>query len=798
MMVQNNTTTPGSQSSLIELGDIKKIISFSVGLLPWLIIGALIGFAAGYFYLYITPKKYRITGSILYQPQQSEEEKQAGISSILKFDYSQFYVDVSNQVKTLKSYDLISKTLSMVNYNVEYYIKGRVKTSAVYGGTPFEIDATPKNSNLYNNPIHVRIKTPYTIEISYDVEDEKHIHILKMDTMYSLPDINIKVQNVFISPQNVDYLSDIDYYFILRPSDEVISNIMNNLSVSNVEYSSVIKIEYDDYIQSRGIAFVNALMTNYIEFTIEKVKNKKDKVISYIDTTLTKIETKLQDVYKEREIVMRTLNTVSFKIEQSRYLERYYQMADERKSLVDNLAFLDEVLSYIDNFNPYIEAPQLPIPSWVSPDKFIIESLNNLYAIRQSIINASSQMKTGNPAITNMFSKIDSIKKDVRGYAIALKQTYKKRIAELDSRIKEYQTSLLAEFPLKEQTIAPIELKISILEKLISSLNERKMLMILEKETIIPETKVIEKARFSGVTSPIPSKVYSYTVVGGIVISFSLYVLYFILFRRIKDRETVTQITGVPLLGLIPYQKNINPMEPSWEVQSSAKFILSNISIINNSQTEKMTIYISSIYEGQGKTTIGILLASQYSKIGKKTLLIEFDAYKPEVANYINTNGTTGGLLSLLQLQKEKIIHSIDSFITPINDNLYVLTSGKSPIDPFFLISSDKMSIILNNLKERFDVLIIDSFPYYVPFNYAILKDNIDIVLFVISGKNSTFFNLRQIKRAIQEIRIGKQYGIIINHPRPGLRERLGLKIRDKSYHNHRYYYGYYGAYSGS
>ena len=122
-----------------------------------------------------------------------------------------------------------------------------------------------------------------------------------------------------------------------------------------------------------------------------------------------------------------------------------------------------------------------------------------------------------------------------------------------------------------------------------------------------------------------------------------------------------------------------------------------------------------------GKTFTAINLASVYSMLGKKTVLVGFDLRKPKLFQDFNLDNERG--ISTWLIGQDSIEDITQK--TPF-DNLFLISSGPVPPNPSELIALDKTKDLFRLLKERFDYIIVDSSPIGVvsdTYHLASLSD---------------------------------------------------------------------------
>ena len=159
-----------------------------------------------------------------------------------------------------------------------------------------------------------------------------------------------------------------------------------------------------------------------------------------------------------------------------------------------------------------------------------------------------------------------------------------------------------------------------------------------------------------------------------------------------------------------------------------------------------MVILITYSNSGEGKSLCRINLASVYALLGKKTLLLGFDLRRPALFEDLNLNNEIGITSYLINNSK------INEIIQPTEiENLDFIAAGPIPPNPVELIASEKTKYFFNELKNKYEYIIIDSAPVgavtdsYLLFNYA------DINVFTIRHnytiKDALKINLENIER---------------------------------------------------
>ncbi len=202
--------------------------------------------------------------------------------------------------------------------------------------------------------------------------------------------------------------------------------------------------------------------------------------------------------------------------------------------------------------------------------------------------------------------------------------------------------------------------------------------------------------------------------------------------RSVRTREALEELTGLPLLGTVPYDKpsrrtpSLIPARPRGQVAEAVRQLRVNLRSagIGSSCT---SLLVTSAVAGEGKTSLVCNLAAAFGLEGDRVLLIDADLRRPSVGNYLGINPTSG--LSTVLLGERQPHDAVESWRGGLFD---VLTSGPIPENPSELLGSKRTSVMLTELESRYDVILIDS-PALLPVaDGSVLARACDAALLVV------------------------------------------------------------------
>jgi polysaccharide biosynthesis transport protein len=189
-------------------------------------------------------------------------------------------------------------------------------------------------------------------------------------------------------------------------------------------------------------------------------------------------------------------------------------------------------------------------------------------------------------------------------------------------------------------------------------------------------------------------------------------------------------------------------------------------------------ILLTSPAPGEGKTVTTVNLGIALAQSGQSVVVVDADLRKGRCHKLVNVPNHTGlanvlaGQISLRSAMKETGV-----------ENFYVLPRGMLPPNPADLLMSRKMQEVLNDLRNSFDFVLIDSPPVIAVSDAAVLSAFCDGVLMVFHGQKTTAQAARRAVERLDSIN-ATLLGVILN----------GVDIRNPDYVDYRSYYPTYYA----
>ena len=149
----------------------------------------------------------------------------------------------------------------------------------------------------------------------------------------------------------------------------------------------------------------------------------------------------------------------------------------------------------------------------------------------------------------------------------------------------------------------------------------------------------------------------------------------------------------------------------------------------SNLDAKLKIILVTSTQQNEGKSTVASNLAISFSKLpNKKILLIDADLRNPSIHRVFSI-GNSDGMMSILKGDKD-----LKSTVYNLNENLDILMTGVIPPNPDEILVTDKMKEFIQQIKEKYDYIFIDSPPIGIVSDASLLSQLSDGVIFVVSS----------------------------------------------------------------
>ncbi len=247
-----------------------------------------------------------------------------------------------------------------------------------------------------------------------------------------------------------------------------------------------------------------------------------------------------------------------------------------------------------------------------------------------------------------------------------------------------------------------------------------------------PDARVVVEQRASIPDHPVVPKTPRNLAIGlalGVLLGIGLAVVRDLLDNTVKRRETLEEITGSPVVGSIPLDKErrkqaaIAYESDNSGIAESFRKLRTNLQFLAVDSPPRVIVVTSSL-PGEGKSTTAINIALALAEAEHRVVLVDGDMRRPMLHKYLDLVGPVG--FSTVLSGSATLDEALQKTRFP---GLTLLTSGAVPPNPSELLGSQAAKKLLNELRARFDYVILDSTPLLAVTDAAILAAGADGVL---------------------------------------------------------------------
>lgn len=321
-------------------------------------------------------------------------------------------------------------------------------------------------------------------------------------------------------------------------------------------------------------------------------------------------------------------------------------------------------------------------------------------------------------------------------------------------------------------------------------------------EFVIGQTK-LEILDETGIPTDTNRKVvirgsYKRGALKGALLGLLIMAVYILTRRTVKTRKELKQVVNLPDFGSLPYirvkkrKKDtffstvslLNERVPQGYLEAIRKLCIKVMKEMD--QKEYQTLLVTSSIPGEGKTTISTNLALAATKRGQNVILVDCDPRNPSVASVMNEQGEHP---ALGQVIRGKV--SLDEALVKVDvdgGSLHVLYGGKPDEKAARLLGTKAMKTLIEQLKEKADLIIFDTAPSELLADASALARHIDAACYVVRENHA---KKREIRAGVQALDMSgiDILGYVFNGD---------TSVRHRAY-GYGYSYGYkrYGRYDG-
>lgn len=714
-------------------------------------------------------------------------------------------VDFQNAIGTIQSFTMVKRTLKAMELYCNYYQRINFKNIDLYKDSPFEIILDQNTPQATGVSINLKLLDNRKCELSYKekanvprydyVEDDiisKRVNVQSRDIIlrygdwYSLDGMRfkIKIKDGKWNPN----LSKIDYSFIVNDFNALATQFNSTkIDLINKE-SSIVSIKFKHQNSQKAVDFVNMLCKIYIDMTFEEKNYLNVATINFVNSQINVISDSLSKAEAQKEAYQESHNTLNLTNDASYLYGKTNDLQTKKAEEYTKQQYYNYLTKYIETSD--IDAGIVsPATMGVTDPTLssLVTELSKAVIEHKTAINKRTEK---NPKTKELQITIITLRKQIADNLKNIKAASNITQRELQRQQNQLQIEV-DKLPATQRSMVNLERQFKFNDEIYNFLYQKRADAEIAKNAALPDHKVIDKAIAATQVYPKTSLNFLIAFLLGLLIPGLYIFIKYITKDTIDSKDDLTKVSESPILGYIPefppeYNRMIVFDKPKSQITEAFRTIRTNIKYVlgdKDKNEEGRTILVTSSMPSEGKSLMSFNIASVFSITNNKTLLMEFDLRKPRLYKMLGLNANVGITTYYIgQTSVDEIIQHTEF------GGLDTVCVGPIPPNPSEIIDSDKIKGLIEEMKKRYDYIILDTPPVSLIADAQTLAKDVDINLFVVRlGKTSR--SILNIAMAELEQRSNVKINFILNGVQTAM-QKYGYGY-GKGYGGYGYGYGY-------
>lgn len=755
-----DSSTQNNPNELISLPDIVKTVVKHWYLFAISIVCCV---ALAFAYSKITKDEYTVCTNVMIRTDLSSTGNMAG-AFMQQFGLGNLMgqgASVDDELHVISSHSLMREAATKMGLNRKRIFKENFFIREMqYKDYAIDVIDPTMQCDTLSRTLTFKIKVNEEGKADIKVKAKTFFTLASLENV-TLPAEVVTAYGTYIVTTTPDYIAGEKYNYTIFVSsfDAAAENIGKNVDVyipdklSNLITLSM-KTAYIDY----GKELLNTLTNLYNKRGIKEKNIEAINTAKFIDERLTLISHELDSAERKVEKYKQDNKLSDLETEAKIILE---QDGEFQKTLLETETQA-KVLEYTLDFISQPENKYSLIPFSSGLDKGAADAVTAYNELALKRLNLANTAKTGSPALKMLEEQIDASRQNViTTVKTALEST---GITLKEMRAKEAQFyDRIRTMPTQEREFISIFRQKAIKEELYIFLLQKQEENALTLAMASPKGQIVDEAY--NFVEPVSLSTTMRLAIGfllGIILP-AIYLYLKTLFQtKFSTKEEVERMTRIPILGeLCTNHSNNNIVVREGDNSSISelfRLLRSNLQFMLTGKKDKVVLLTSSV-SGEGKSFVSVNLAIALALLKKRVIIIGLDIRNPRLTDYFNVSSRLG---ITNYLASEEI--EIDQIIVPsqVNPLLDVITAGPVPPNPAELILSNRLDTLFNELRNRYDYIIVDSAPVAMVSDTFSLMRIADAVVYVCRANYTQREYIRYCNNLVSDGRL-RNVSLVVN-----------------------------------
>ena len=693
----------------------------------WFVLSLIICMGAAHIYLRYATPIYQSAAKLLIKDDEGSGSSFKGSNSIMSATNLGIISNsngIDNEMEILKSRTLAQQTVYDLKLYVNYRHEGKLKDHVLYGDQEVNIDMDLEHLKKLNAPMNLKITREgrnYHVTGSYYVPIDNNSfkpEAVNIDKTFSALPATIGTRvGVVRFTQNGNYmLRDGESLKATMIAPEIAAGkYVGNLNVTeSSKTTTIVDLVLNDEIPQRAIDYLKQLAIVYNRQANEDKNEIAVRTEQFINQRLEKINAELGSTEGQLENYKKRNNMVELKMNASQAVANADQYAQKLSEANTQVALLDELTKYMNEPSNRHQ----PIPSNVglsdASATSLINEYNKIALQRNQLLHSASE---NSPTVTPLTAQLDDLNSSIKRAMTQARAGLKIQRNSIAAQAGKYEGQI-NNTPEQERMLTQIGRQQEVKSGLYLMLLQKREENSISLAATADKGKLIDTPVFAGKVTPKNSIIMLIALILGLAIPAGILFLLEFFRYKIEGHNDVEKLTNLPIIAdvaiaseraktkadIVVHENKNNLMEEIFRsLRTNLQFLLK--------QHDKVIMFTSTT-SGEGKTFIASNVAISFALLGKKVILVGLDVRKPRLAELFEIDDHHHGITNLL-VKDEVNWSDVKEQIIPsgINDKLDILMAGPVPPNPGELVTRESLDQTMEQLKEHYDYILIDTAP---------------------------------------------------------------------------------------
>jgi capsular exopolysaccharide synthesis family protein len=684
---------------------------------PLYLIFLTVCFGLAVFYLKYKRPVYQIYAKVMVKDQQKEANK-AALEAI---NLTEAQTGIDEQMGLMSSIPVTKQVVEDLQLWTTYLEKTPYYSyKDIYSTTPVQFKLISRGKGSLNSIFDIVIESDSTFLIKQPKEKS----------------IRFAFQNNLVNgfgTWRLDKTPDFDRFIgktiriKLHEIDDVVSYYQGAIHESPVAKSSMVAFRLEDEVPERGREIVDDLIRVYMAASVEQKRRSTQNTIKFVEERLGSITQELNNV-ENKYTGYKSVRGITEIADQS---SQYVGGAQSNEKQLNEIKIQISVLDGVDRYLNSDDGKNTPSTLGVSNPALqsYVDRLNDLQLERTKML---STLPESNPLFNPINQQIALTRTALRENLKTTRASLIETQRNLQNVGSTYQSTIRS-LPGQERDLKDIDRMKGIKENLFVYLLQKKEELSLDYASTISDAVTIDQAHYGSQSAPIPGSVYAMALLFGIIVPTGMIYGRDAFKNKISSKSAIMEGTGLPVLIEITDSDTTDPivvLNQKTFIGEQFRDLRTKLSYLhnNNNNPGKTTLFTSSI-SGEGKSFVLSNLGAVLAIAGKKTILVELDLRNPTLAKRFSLKNSTVGLTDYIigNATQAQIIQKSE-----ISDDLHIICGGAVPPNPSELLESKQLANLIDELKLKYDHILIDTPPVHILTDATIIAHMCDLCLYVI------------------------------------------------------------------